>query len=143
MRSVSREIRLGLGRKADDEIGGEREIRPRGAQPLDRAQIIRARMPAIHRAEDPVRARLHRQMELRRKLRQIAVHRDQIIIDVARMTGGVAQPRDAGDFGDATQQLPERPGAAVPILAVIRVDVLADQRHLAHASHRRGFVLLR
>ena len=73
-------------------------------------------------------------MELRRKLRQIAVHRDEVIVHVARMTGGIAQPRNAGDFGDAAQQLTERPRAAVPILAVVRVDVLADQRHLAHTS---------
>ncbi len=77
-------------------------------------------------------------MQLRRKLRQIAMHRDQIIIDVARVTGGVAQPRDAGDFGDATQQLPERPGPA-ETFAMIGVDVLPDQRHLAHA--RSGEIL--
>ena len=73
-------------------------------------EIVGAGMTAIHRGEDAIRARLHRQMQLRRELRQIAMHRDQIVIDVARMAGGVAQPRDAGDFGDATQQLPERPG---------------------------------
>ena len=110
---MSREIVLGLAREADDEIGGEREIGPRGAQPLDGAQIVRARVPAVHRVEHAVRARLHRQMELRHKLRQIAMRRDQIVVHVARMAGGVAQPRDAGDFGDAAQQLAERPGAAV------------------------------
>ena len=58
---------------------------------------------------------------------------DQIVVHVAGMAGAVAQPRDAGDFGDATQQPPERPDAAGPF-AVIGIDVLSDQRDLAHAG---------
>ena len=109
------EIVFGLAREADDEIGGEREIRPRGAQPLDRAQIVGARVAPVHRVENAVRAGLHGQMKLGRKLRQVAMHRDQIVVHVARMARGVAQPRDTGDFGDAMQQPPERPGAAAAL----------------------------
>ena len=61
------------------------------------------------------------------------MRRDQAVIDVAGMAGGIAQPRDAGNFRQPLQQFPERPGAAVRSLAVIGVDVLADQRDLAHA----------
>ena len=85
--------------------------RPRGAQALDRAQIVGAGVAAVHRGEDAVRAGLHRQMQMGHQLRQVAMRGDQVVIDVARMAGGVAQPRDAGNFGDAMQQPPERPGA--------------------------------
>ena len=97
-------------------------------------EIVGAGVAAVHRGEDAIRAGLHRQMQLRRKLRQVAMRRDQVVVDVARMAGGVAQPRDAGDFGDAMQQPAERPGAAVRTFAVIGIDVLADQRDLAHAG---------
>ena len=104
------DVRFGFAREADDEIGGEREIRPRGAQPIDRAQIFRASVAAIYRLENAIGAGLHRQMKLRCELRQIAMRGDQVVVDVARMTGAVAQPRNAGDFGDAMQQ--PRPDAA-------------------------------
>src|SRR4051812_21065643 len=74
-------------------------------------------------------------MKLRRKLRQVAMHRDQVIVHVARMACGVAQPRDARDFGNAMQELAERPGAA-ETFAMIGVDVLTDQGDFAHASVR-------
>ena len=50
------------------------------------------------------------------------------------MAGGVAQPRDAGNVREPVQQPAERRGAAVRVLAVIGVDVLADQRDLADAG---------
>jgi hypothetical protein len=50
------------------------------------------------------------------------------------MTGGVAQPRDAWNFRDAREQASERPRAAVRAFAVIRIDVLPDEGHLANAS---------
>ena len=84
--------------KADDEIGGERKIGPRRAQPRDDVEIIGARVAAVHGSENAVGARLHRQMQLRHQLRQIAMRRDQIVVHVARMAGGVAQPLDAGDL---------------------------------------------
>ena len=58
----------------------------------------------------------------------------RLVVHVAGMAGGVAQPRDARHLGDAMQQPAERPGAAVRAFAVIGVDVLADQRDLAHAG---------
>ena len=114
-RSVSREIRLGLAREADDEVGGEARGRAaRRAAARSMREIVVARVPAVHGGEDAVRARLHRQMQVGHQLRQIAMRGDQIVVHVARMAGRVAQPRDAGDFGEATQQLAERPGRGRP-----------------------------
>ena len=61
------------------------------------------------------------------------MRRNQRIIDVAGMAGGIAQPHDALDFGQPPQQFAERPGPSVRAFAVIGVDVLPDQRDLAHA----------
>ena len=62
------------------------------------------------------------------------MRRDQVVVDVARMAGGVAQPRDAGNFGDAMQAAAPSVQARPGTFAMIGVDVLADQRHLAHAG---------
>jgi len=58
---------------------------------------------------------------------------DQAVVDVARMAGRIAQPRDAGNGRQMFEQPAERPGFPVRTLAVIGVDVLPDQRELAHA----------
>ena len=58
---------------------------------------------------------------------------DQVVVHVARMAGGVAQPVDAGDLGEAEEQPAEAPVAAVGPVAVPGVDVLAEERDLAHA----------
>ena len=50
------------------------------------------------------------------------------------MTGRIAQPVDAIDPRDAVEQARQRPRPPVRALAVIGVDVLADQRDLAHAG---------
>jgi hypothetical protein len=51
------EIGLGLGRKADDEIGGERQSGRAARSRSTVRQIVSAGVAAIHRAEDPVRDR--------------------------------------------------------------------------------------
>ena len=61
---------------------------------------------------------------------------DEIIAHVARMGGREAQPRkpvDLGQFADETRQ---RPVLAVRAFAGIGIDVLAQQRDLAHALGR-------
>ena len=98
-----------------------------------RSKIVGAGVAAVHRVENAVGARLHRQMQLRHQRRQIAMRGDEAVIHVARMARGVAQTRDTGNFGEPMQQPSQRRGAAACVLAVIAVDVLADQRDLAHA----------
>ena len=116
--------------KSDENAMSGRARRSRST----RREIVGAGVAAVHRRENAVGAGLHRQMQLRHQRRQVAMRGDQIVVHVARMAGGVAQPRDAGNFGEPVQQAAERRGAAVGALAVIGVDVLADQRDLAHAG---------
>src|SRR6516225_8792164 len=51
-----------------------------------------------------------------------------------RMTGRGTQALDARYFPNALQEARQRPDAAVRTNAVIGVDVLSDQGHLAHAG---------
>ena len=106
--SVLAEIVLGLARKADDEIGGEGEIGARCAQARDHVEIIVARMPAVHRRQNAVGARLHRQVHIGHQRGQVAMGGDQIVVHVARMAGRVAQAHDAGHLGKTAQQPAER-----------------------------------
>ena len=107
------EIGIALARKADDEVGRQSEIRPRRAQAIDEPEKKIAAVLAVHRLEDAVRARLHRQMQVRHELRHLAVHGDQLVVHVARMRGRVADARDALDLGQRADQARERPGRAI------------------------------
>ena len=134
-RSVSREILLGLAGEADDEIRRERDVGPRGAQPLDDAQIIGAGVAAVHRGENAVGAGLHRQMQMRHQRRQIAMRGDQTRRPCRADGWWCSAAARCREFrrGDAAARraCQARPSGA---FAVIGVDVLADQRDLAHAG---------
>jgi hypothetical protein len=104
-----------------------------GTETVDDAPVIIGGMLAVHGGQNPVGAGLHRQMHERHQRGEVAVRRDQRVLDVARMAGRIAQACDAVDFGEPVQQPSERPGASVRAFTVIGVDVLPDQRDLAHA----------
>ena len=129
------EIGLGLAGKADDEIARHGDIGPGSADALDQPEIVGGRVAAVHRLQDAVGAGLHRQMQIGHQRRQVAMRGDQRVVHVARMAGGVAQPRQAGDFGEpGTASWPSPHSRAVRPLAVPGVDVLAEQRDLADAG---------
>ena len=69
------EIARRFARETDDEIGRQRQIRSRRAQASDDVEIVRAGVTAIHGRENAVGTRLHRQMQLRHELWQIAMRR--------------------------------------------------------------------
>ncbi len=145
------EVGRGLARVPDDEVRGQRQIGPRRAQPFDQLQIVGGRVPAVHCGKDPIGPRLYRQVQEGHQHRQIAMRCDQIVIHVARVRGGVAQPSHAGDLGHRAQQPPQPPSAPPQISqgppqgailraplnanirrgAVPRIDVLAQQHNLA------------
>ena len=128
------EIGIGLARKADDEIGRERDVGPRGAQAPDDVEIVGRLVAAVHRFQHAVGARTAPADEEGHELRQGAMRVDQILRPC---------PRDGWSYSAAAQ----RPACAarcskrrssgqspaVGVLAAIGVDVLADQRDLAHA----------
>src|SRR5690606_17854453 len=56
------EFLLCLAGEADDDVCGERDIRPGFTNPLYGTQVILCRMLAVHRGQDAIRARLERQV---------------------------------------------------------------------------------
>ena len=65
-------------------------------------------MLAVHRFQNAVGAGLHGQMHVRHQRRQLGMCRYQVVIHVARMTGGVAQTQYPGHLREAPQQFSER-----------------------------------
>ncbi len=129
------EVGVRLAGEADDEIAGEREVRPRRAKPFHEAKIEVAVVPAVHRGEDSVGARLHREVQIGHQLWKIAMRFDQIVGHVARMARRVAQPFDALDLRQPLKQLRERPRCApFGLLAVIGVHVLPEQHDFLRAA---------
>ena len=76
-------------------------------------------------------------MQERHELGQITMRSEEIVAHVVGMAGRVANAQDARDLRDPLRQPRQRPGAALGALAVVGVDVLAEQRHLAHAKGRK------
>ena len=66
-RERSLEIGVGFARIADDEIGRESDVRPRGAHARDDVEIIGDAMATVHRREHAVRAGLNGQMQIGRQ----------------------------------------------------------------------------
>ena len=62
-------VGLRLAGMAGDEVGGQREVRPRRAQPVDDAQVVGRRVAAVHRRQHAVGAGLHRQVQEGHQLR--------------------------------------------------------------------------
>ena len=86
-------------------------------------------MFAVHRLQHPVAARLHRQMEKRHELVDLAMRRDQIVVHVGGMAGGIADPRQSSDPVERGDQVVQ----ALPVI-LPGIDVLAQQRDLLRAG---------
>src|SRR5438046_6696940 len=78
------EVRLGLARKADDQVRGQRDVGHGFAQRRDELQIARARVATVHPLQDAVAARLQRQME---PLADLGTSRMAAIIRGVRLYG--------------------------------------------------------
>ena len=121
------EVRIGLAGEADDEIARQGHVRPCVLDAPDELHVLGSVVPAVHGLQNGVRARLHRQMQIGHQDVEIAMGRDQRVVHVARMAGGVAQPLQPGQLGQQISQLAQAHGAALVVRAVIGVDVLAEQ----------------
>ena len=104
------EIFLGLAGEADDEVAGNGDVGPRGADLLDGPQIAVGDVAAVHRLEDAVAARLHRQMEVGHQFVDLAMGGDQAVGHVGGMAGGVADALQAIDLGERADQAVEARG---------------------------------
>ena len=123
------EVRFGLAREADDEVGRQAEVRPRLAQAPDDRAVLEHRVAALHRREHPTRARLHRKVDLGDQLRQLRVRVDQALRELARVGGRVADALDAVHAGHVREEQRE-----VRRLAVAAGGTARRQRQRAYGA---------
>ena len=112
-----REIRFGLAREADDEIGGDADVRTHRAQLADLRFVFERGVAALHQRQNAVGAALHRQMQMIGKLRHIGIGVDQPLVELQRVRGGEADAADAVDLGeiaDQQRQVGEPPPCIAP-----------------------------
>ena len=128
------EFGFGFAREADDDVGRERDVRADGADLADQSTVFLRGVLAVHGGEDAVGASLERQMKVGHQLADICVRMDQIIGHVARVAGRVTQALDAVDRSKAGEQLCQRPGLIIGAVAVVSVDVLAEQGQFTDAA---------
>ena len=100
--------------------------------------VALARVGAAHRAQDARRARLQRQVHVLADRRALAVRGDHVVAHVLRVRARVADALDAGHGVEQPQQLAEAEPLGDGQVAPPRVDVLAEQRELAHAVAARA-----
>src|SRR5450830_1098458 len=127
------EVFLGFAGEADDKVRTDANARYGGAQFAQLGLVFQRRVVAFHRRKDPVRARLHRQVQVLDQLRNLGVGLDQAVGELQRVRGGVADAFDTVDGGDHADQLRQVCQAAVMGGAAIAVDVLPQQGHFAYA----------
>src|SRR5580765_3058547 len=126
-----REIGLAFAGEADDEVGGQADVGARLPQPARDGAVFERGVAALHRGEHPVGARLHRQVHVRRELRQVAVRIDEALGEFARMRSGIADSLQLVDFMNEKEQFGEIGGLAVDGPPPC-IHVLSEQRHLFH-----------
>ena len=81
-------------------------------------------------------------MKIGRERRNLAMGLHKIVAHVGGMRGRIAHPDDAGHAGGGADQSCEPYRAAIAVQPVIGIDVLSEQRDLAHAGRRQAHDLL-
>ena len=76
-------------------------------------------MAPVHPLEDPVRPRLHRQMQVGHQLRAVPMRRDQVVVHVVRMRCRETDAFQPVDVVQRPDQPRQRPFRAVGALAVL------------------------
>ena len=116
---------VGLAGESHNDVGGQNDIGHDGAGVIHQFQILRRRIAAVHLLEDPVIARLERQMDMAGDFGILGHGIKQLFCGVLGVAGHEPQQEFAGQLGQFRQQVREV-HAAVEVLAV-GVDVLAQQ----------------
>src|SRR6266436_4459165 len=95
-------------------------------------------MTPVHSSEDTIRTALHGKMNVGHQLRHVAMSGDQLIVDISRMRGRVADSTETGQAGQLADKPAKPARTAVRTLPVIRVYVLAEKSDLAYPRRHRA-----
>ena len=137
------EIGVGFAGITDDEVRGEGDIRARGAYARNNVEIVGDAMAAVHRLQHIVGAGLDRQMEIGRERWNVAMGLDEILAHVVGVRGRITHAADPGHSGGGADQRCEPDRLAASVEPVIGVDVLTEQRDLAHVGASKACDLLK
>ena len=130
-RERSLEILLRLPRKADDDVGGEGNIRHGRAELLHQTQIMRPVIVPVHFLKKPVAPGLHRKMQMRAELFFLRHRPDQVVREILRVRGHEAYPLYALHTADPAQESGK--GGRLGEFFPVGIDVLPEQHDLLHA----------
>ena len=125
------EVVLGLAREADDDVGRDRGVGHRRADPVDDAEVALLAVGPAHRPQDPVGARLQGHVQLRHHVGRLGHGVDDVVGELRRVRRREPHPFEPVDLAAGPEQLGER--LPVAELDAVRVDVLPQQRHLTDA----------
>ena len=123
---------LGLGAESRDQVGRDRAVGQDAADRLDSAEIPFARVLAVHQFQYPGVARLGGQVNGAADVRMSGHRVEQFVAQVLGVGGREAHPQQRIDGSHLLEQAREV-GRLPVALPAVRVDVLAEQRHLAVA----------
>src|SRR5438552_9981291 len=109
-------IGFGFAGEAGDDVGSDRGVREKFADELYAAGVVFGAIPAMHGAENVVRAGLKRHVEMVGDAISASEKRDEILRDVERLDGAYAEARKRSFVEDAAQEI-ENIGAGSKIAA--------------------------
>src|SRR5437764_13604039 len=94
-RKRRRKIPLALAGETDDEVRGNRDVGPHRAQLAHLFLEFERGIAALHERQHPVRAALHRQVQVVGELADTGERLDQAVVELERVGGGEADALDA------------------------------------------------
>ena len=133
------EIIFRFARKSDDDVSRDGDSLSRIADLPDKIGIFFGGISPVHRLQNPVRARLHRQMEVIDQFWQAPVGVDQIFTKSDRMRRSEAKTLQTLDFVDGIKQLHKWTLIADLRKLVTAVEVydLTEQGHFFYSARNK------
>src|SRR5690606_13720544 len=131
------EVLVGLAGEADDEVGADARFGGAGADGLHQFQEAFAVAEAAHAAQQGAAGVLEGQVEVGHDAGGAGEDVDESGADLGRLQVADADAFDAGDFGEAGQELLQ--GAQVAEVLAVGGGVLADQEQFADALAGEAF----
>ena len=129
----ARKHRLGLGRKARDDVGAEHHVRPQPPHLVAERDRVGAQVPPLHALEDEIVARLQRQMQVRHQPRVIGEGIEQVAVGLDRIDRREPQPRELRHMLEDLLHQRAEPGRARQVRAIAG-EIDAGEHDLAIAA---------
>ena len=102
------EVCLGFSGEADDDIGGDIDIRSDGADFIDNGTKFFDRVGSAHGFEDAVATALHGEVQIFAEFREARVALDEVVFEADGVRAGKADALDAVDSINFFEKLNER-----------------------------------